>query len=199
MARPRRFTDEEILATTQSCILEHGPGVSTLMIADQIGLSQAALFKRFGTKEQLIVRSLQQPMQPNPIAHLLQKGPTDAPIPDQLVEIGTTTMVILRRVIPCLTMLHAAGVNPNEDIPLDDRPAIQARRLLTAWFAEALAHGRIQSANPHVLAVGFLGMLHARPFREIIMGDTELNCTDVEYIQDLVDTMWRGIAPEETQ
>ena len=93
LARPRRFTDEEILATTQSCILEHGPGVSTLMIAEKIGLSQAALFKRFGTKEQLIVRSLQQPMQPNPIARILSQGPTDAPIPDQLVEIGVTTMV----------------------------------------------------------------------------------------------------------
>ncbi len=198
MARPRRFTDDEILATTQSCILEHGPGVSTLMIAEQIGLSQAALFKRFGTKEQLIVRSLQQPMQPNPIARILSQGPTDAPIPDQLVEIGVTTMVILRRVIPCLTMLHATGVVPNDDTPPDDRPAIQGRRLLTAWFRKASDQGRIRTANPHTLAVGFLGMLHARPFREIIMGDNELKCTDVEYIQDLVDTMWRGIAPEET-
>ena len=199
MARPRRFTDEEILATTQSCILEHGPGVSTLMIAERIGLSQAALFKRFGTKEQLIVRSLQQPMQPNLLASILSKGPTDAPIPEQLVAIGMTTIVILRRIIPCLTMLHAAGVDPNEKIPLDARPAIQGRRLLTEWFRQALDTGRIRTANPHTLAVGFLGMLHARPFREIIMGDCELSCTDQEYIQDLVDTMWCGIAPEETQ
>ena len=169
------------------------------MIAEQIGLSQAALFKRFGTKEQLIVRSLQQPMQPNPIASILEKGPTDAPITDQLNEIGITTIVILRRVIPCLTMLHAAGVKTNESIPLDARPAIQSRRLLTAWFQTAAAQGRIQTSDPHALAVAFLGMLHARPFREVIMGDTELSCTDVEYIQEVVDTMWTGIAPKETQ
>ena len=199
MARPRRFTDQEILATTQSCVLEHGPGVSTLMIAEQIGLSQAALFKRFGTKEHLIVRSLQQPMQPNPIATLLQNGPTDEPIIDQLIEVGVATMVILRRVIPCLTMLHAAGVKADESIPLDDRPAIQSRRMLTEWFRQAAAQGRIQTADPHTLAVAFLGLLHARPFREVIMGDTELNCTDVEYIQEVVDTIWNGIAPEETQ
>ena len=95
-------------------------------------------------------------------------------------------------------MLHAAGVVANNHIPPDARPAIQGRRLLTEWFRKACDQGRIRTANPHTLAVGFLGMLHARPFREIIMGDNELKCTDVEYIQDLVDTMWRGIAPEET-
>jgi hypothetical protein len=47
-----------------------------------------------------------------------------------------------------------------------------------------------------VMAVGFIGMLKARPFREIILGDHGLQCTDEEYVTQLVDQLWSGIAPE---
>ena len=53
--RPRQFTDEDILTATQACILELGPSVSTTVIAGRVGMSQAALFKRFGTKEKLFL------------------------------------------------------------------------------------------------------------------------------------------------
>ena len=45
--RPRQFSDDELLQTARRCFLEHGPGVSTGLIAEELGVSQAALFKRF--------------------------------------------------------------------------------------------------------------------------------------------------------
>lgn len=197
MARPRRFTDEEILAVTQSCILEHGPSVSTTMIAEQLGVSQAALFKRFGTKEALIIRALRHTMQRNPVADLLAKGPTEEPIRDQLVTIGLGALTVMRRVVPCMTMLHAANLSPDEQTHAETKPAIQARILLTAWLQKAIQGHRISGIDPQILAVGFLGMLHARPFREIIVGDTGLQCSDDEYVTNLVDALMAGITPLE--
>ena len=54
------FTDEEIIAATQRCVFKHGPAVSTTVIANEVGMSQGAIFKRFGTKERLILAALSQ-------------------------------------------------------------------------------------------------------------------------------------------
>ena len=66
MVRPRQFTDEQILASARKSLLEHGPGVSTAKIAKAVGMSQAALFKRFGSKEDLLIAALMPPHLPWP-------------------------------------------------------------------------------------------------------------------------------------
>ena len=52
--RPRKHSDEDILTATRQCVLDHGAQVSTELIADAAGVSQATLFKRFGTKDNLL-------------------------------------------------------------------------------------------------------------------------------------------------
>ena len=197
MARPRRFTDEEILAATQSCILEHGPSVSTTMIAEKLGVSQAALFKRFGTKEQMIIGALRQPLQRNAVVDLLADGPSDAPICEQLTTIGLAMIKVMRHVVPCMAMLHAAGLNIESDDTTDEMPPIQVRRMLVAWLQSAIDAGRLKPVDPHIVAVGFIGMLHARPFREIIVGDRDLACSDQEYVTQLVSSLLDGLAAME--
>ena len=74
MARPRKHTDEELLAVARAVFIAHGPAVSMSVIAEQVGLSQPALSKRFGSKETLMVRALL----PEPIdawADMLDAGP----------------------------------------------------------------------------------------------------------------------------
>ena len=167
------------------------------MIAERLGMSQAALFKRFGTKEKLIVAALSRPMGKNPVAEVLALGPTDAPIKDQLVTLGTGIMAVMRRLVPYMAMLHAAAIDTKAHLGQDHAPPIQARKLITAWFQAAMDQGRIRPMDPHIMAVGFIGMLKARPFREIIIGDDGLACSDEVYVRQLVDQMWLGIAGEE--
>ena len=56
--RPKIKTDEQLLAAARSAFIEFGGAVSTTVIAENAGVSQATLFKRFGTKEQLMKRAL---------------------------------------------------------------------------------------------------------------------------------------------
>lgn len=196
MGRPRQFTDEEILDATQACILAHGPSVSTTMIAERLHMSQAALFKRFGTKEKLIIAALSRPMNRNPIAEIMGLDPSSEPIRDQMIAMGTAILMVMRRVVPCMSMLHAAGIDPTH-LHSENSPPVQGREYLTQWFQAAIDQGRVRAFDPHVMAVGFLGMLHARPFRETILGDTALKCTDLEYVTQLVGLLWTGIELEE--
>ncbi len=197
MARPRLLTDDEILAATQSCLFEYGPSVSTTMIAERAGISQAALFKRFGTKERLIISALRQPMQRNPIVDRLEMGPQAGPIRAQLIELGVAMIGVMRRVVPCLAMLHSAGLSLPDEDGHETRPSVRVRVLLAEWLQQAIDAGRIQSVDPQIMAVGYLGMLHSRPFREVIIGDTDLTCTDEQYVTQLVDSFIDGIAVSE--
>ena len=44
MARPRQVSDEQILEAARSCFLEHGPAVSTTVIAKRLGISGQGSF-----------------------------------------------------------------------------------------------------------------------------------------------------------
>ncbi len=196
--RPRQFTDEDILTATKACILELGPSVSTTVIAERVGMSQAALFKRFGTKEKLFLEALSRPVRDNPITKLLEQGPNDEPIREQMIKMGEAILTVMRGVVPCMAMSHAAGLNPAEHMSGEDSPPIQGRKMLTQWFRLAIEQQRVRPFDPHVMAVAFLGMLAGRPFRETILADTALKCSDHTYVSQVIDVLWAGIEPEKT-
>ncbi|HIK90782.1 MAG TPA: TetR/AcrR family transcriptional regulator, partial [Planctomycetes bacterium] len=58
MARPRTISDDQILQTARECFLQHGPSVATDVIADQLGVSPQALFKRFHSKQDLMLAAI---------------------------------------------------------------------------------------------------------------------------------------------
>ena len=191
--RPTTISTEHLVQVAGQVFLDQGVGAATSEIARQAGVSEAAIFKRFGTKEKLILAALCRPMQRHPISQLLGEGPTDEPIREQMINMGEAILAVMRHVVPCMAMLHAAGINPAEHLRHEDSPPIRGRKMLTRWFRLAIEQGRVRSFDPHVMAVAFIGMLKARPFREIILADTALKCSDRDYVIQLVDLLWAGI------
>ena len=101
MARPRTVTDDKILGTARACFLSHGPAISTARIAEAVGLSQAALFKRFGSKQELMLRALMPPSEPAWLDHV-RNGPDSRNIDVQLVEIGVAASRFCREMTPAM-------------------------------------------------------------------------------------------------
>lgn len=197
MSRPRQFTDEQILAATKRCVLAHGPSVSTTVIASEIGMSQGALFKRFGTKERLIVTAFSQAAQSFPLIGRLREGPSEEPIPDQMEQLGTELLAIFRHLVPCMAMLASSSL-ASDLMSGPDGPAVLGRKAWTRWFELAQEQGRTRRFDAACMAVGFTGMLQARPFREVIIKDHGLQCTDSEYVTEIVGLLWGGMALEVT-
>ena len=165
MGRPRQVSDEEILQVATAALLDD-PTASTTTIAERLGLSQAALFKRFGTKAELIHRALGVEGGPPWIAALAD-GPDDRPISAQLLAIGGEIEAFFHYLVPRLSALRALGV---DGAALLHRcaapPPVIGHQALTAWFARAQAAGRIRAhgCNPASLATGFLGSFQGRAF-----------------------------------
>lgn len=194
MPPPRvRVSDAELLSLARACFLEHGPGVSTTVIAERAGLSQAAIFKRFATKEELLVAALRPPEHP-PFLPLLSAGPDpDAPLGPQLVEIGLAIARFLVETVPCMSTLHASGVS-KEDLfkSYDVPPPLRTHAALTAWFGLAVRAGRVRDTPPGDLALAFMGTLHVRAFLQHVGAAGALTDWDA-YVRHVVRTFLEGV------
>jgi AcrR family transcriptional regulator len=59
MARPKRISDEDVLAGTLRVMSRKGPAELTLaLVAAEVGIAPATLLQRFGDKQGLIIRAL---------------------------------------------------------------------------------------------------------------------------------------------
>lgn len=195
MARPRQFTDEQILKTARSVFLEHGASVSTQKIADELGISQPALFKRFGNKETLLLRAL-LPQRIPAFIDAIGDGPDDRPIPEQLVEIGTRTLGLLRDLIPRISVLKSAGINPVDHLDhLGEPPPLRHRRMTAEWLRKAHAAGRVSDHDFTSVGALLLGALHSRVFLDMHAPGLSDPRSDEEYVHATVQALWCGLAP----
>lgn len=195
MARPRKHEDDEILDVARAVFLEHGPAASLQLVADQVGLSQPALFKRFGTKEALLLRAL-TPSTRMPWVERLAAGPDDRPLPEQLLEIGRGAMAFFATSVPCLLTLRASGLDLRELLGADHASGpLRVRRAVEGFFAAARARGLIRHAAPDRVATALIGSLQARALFAHVHGEP-LDDAEIEaHTAAVIDLLWTGIAP----
>jgi AcrR family transcriptional regulator len=197
MVRPRQVSDEEILTAAREAIFEAGTSVSTTVIADRVGLSQAALFKRFGTKASIVKRALGVPDRP-PWCVLLEGGPDGRALDAQLIEVGGVMLAFLTKMVPRLISLRAFGLQMDKMFgDVATSPPVLGKQAIAAWFAQAMDEGRMRCSDPGVLAMSFLGMFQARAFWRHVVGQQPGDTSDDDYVRQVVESFWCGNAVEE--
>jgi AcrR family transcriptional regulator len=196
MARPRTVSDDAILSAARSVFLDLGPSASTSIIADRVGLSQAGLFKRFATKADLMVAALAPPAVP-PFTEALEGGPdADRPIQPQLREIARGIALFFTEMVPCLMVLSASGILPQQLLTrFDVPPPLVAKVALVGWIQRAMDEGRIRRGDADPLVSALMGALHMRSFLCHI-SDNPMSGPDLDaYADSVVDNLWNGLAP----
>lgn len=195
--RPRQFTDAELFAAAREVILAHGPAVSAKRIAEELGVSAAALFKRVGTKHELIRRALVGVNVPDFVLHL-ERGPDDRPVHEQLLERAEEIDAFFVKAMPAIAMLKAGGFCPSEVFAdMDVPPPIRALRALTSWFETLRTQGRVTITNSETIAMAFLGALQApHAVRSFLPSYPD---GGPSYLSSLVQTTLHGIAPQESE
>ncbi len=198
MARPRTVSDDAILAAARSVFLELGPSASTAVIADRVGLSQAGLFKRFSTKADLMVAALAPPSIP-PFALLLAAGPDPCrPIQEQLREIARAMALFFKEMVPCLMVLSASGISPQQLLTrFDVPPPLLAKLAMIEWIQQAMNAGRLRPGDADPIAAAFMGALHMRSFMCHISSEPMSDEALSTYADSVVDNLWNGLAPTE--
>lgn len=196
MARPRTVSDDAILAAARSVFLEQGPSASTSVIAERVGLSQAGLFKRFSTKADLMVAALAPPPIP-PFTRAVEEGPDPVrPIQPQLREIARGIAQFFKEMVPCLMVLSASGIAPQQLLTrFDVPPPLVAKVAMVGWFERAMADGRMRRGDADPLVSALMGALHMRSFLCHI-SDNPMSGSELDaYADSVVDNLWNGLAP----
>ncbi len=195
MARPKQVSTEEILRVAREVFLTRGPGVSTEIIAAELNVSQPALFKRFGSKKELMLAALC----PKPVPGWTEEiaaGPDDRELRVQLREVSARIAAFLAEISPGMMVLRASGIDV-EDVMAryETPPPVRAVRALRDWLARGQARGLVRELDTHEAATSILGSLHMRQFM-CHMSHEEIDVPEFEsYADQLVESLARGLEP----
>lgn len=195
MARPTRISTDHIVQIAHGLFLEHGYGVSTARIAERAGISEGSIYKRFPTKTALFMAAMGMPVCDFVDDWADRIGSGD--VRDNLIEMASRLLVFFRELLPRLTMLHSQpAINPMDPLrDSPDPPPLRVLRAVTGYLAGEMELGRLRNSRPDVAARMLQGSLFSFVFFEMIAPPGVPAPDGARYVEELVDTLLRGVAP----
>ena len=199
MGRPRLIETEEILRAAQDTFLEEGVGATTTAIARRAGISEATIFKRFGTKTDLFFAAMEFAKfdARQTIEDLRGRGPAS----QEIEAIALRFLEYLSQMVPVLTRLLA---HPGFDAAeLAERfPEMPARALVEAiagYVESEQREGRIGSCDAHAVGIAIFGILHNFAILEHIGLLPRNDRSRRTLVRSFTEVLWNGIKPQETR
>lgn len=208
MARTPKITNQQILEAAREVFFQKGFSGSTLEIAQRAGISEASIFKRFTTKEDLFFAAMGIPDTPpwvNELEGLCGKGD----LKQNLVHICLQILEFYSDIFPRIMMLRSRGKALPEMRGQNAKP-IRDLKILISFLEFEMNQGRLRPCDPQTLAHVIMGalmnyvMLEQIPPLEALPIDLPAaeahksaltSLTAIALVENLVETVWQGIAP----
>ncbi len=192
MARSVTISDEEVLAAARRLLLERGHRVTVAQIAKSIGLSDATIFQRFGSKEALVLEAL-RPQASMAWLDRLERPPDPDLIERQLTSLSLSLGRWFADVVPALAVLRSAGHEPREvlahyGLP-DPRVILDA---LSDWLRRADDNGVIRVEDAAVGAMAWLGAVQVRSLMTYLSPTRERLFDDRVYAEQVAAMLLAG-------
>lgn len=200
MARPTVINDDLLLATAREVFLRRGLNATTAEIAEQAGVSQGILFKRFKSKQALFRAAMNvedNPAQPLPID--LDEMVVRGKVEDTLNYLGNLLVKKFFCIIPS-TMMDWTGSREATDESSDcisgPEKAKKGIQKIAGYLSKEVELGRLQCANCEILAQTFVGALWHYAFLLVTMGEVHKEpLTPEQYVSGVVKILMTGVAP----
>jgi AcrR family transcriptional regulator len=209
MARKPRITNQQILAAAQQVFLQQGFGGSTLEIAQLAGISEASIFKRFSTKEELFFAAMKFPETPIWMKELENLG-GKGNLKENLIKICLLILEFYREMLPRFVMRRSRGSALLEPRVEPEPEFMQDVNVLASFLEQEISIGRLHSSNAKLVAHILLGtlinyvLLEQMPLSgtgltpESVLDFNSENPVTAEllFIQGFLEVIWQGIAPK---
>lgn len=182
MARPQTITDQQIDEAARRVFLRRGPSAPVGLVAQELGVSSAALFQRGGSKQALLARALRPEM--SAVLARIGSGPAaGTPAIRQLGAILDDLCGVLRLLVPSLVTMRAAGLPVS---PAGPPPPLLVRQKLARWLSRAYADASMAGPPPATLAEILLAAIESRCFHRHVGGDAFAPGSDRRFIRRLL-------------
>ena len=190
MGRTKTIDDRELLQIARTVFREQGHTAATRDIAAAAGISQAVLYQRFGSKEELFLRAM-APEMPDLDALLGPYPPRSAKadlarITSRLADFFASHMPTLLHVVAHPDLRPKQLHQWHEHLPFV--PIVHA---LAARLQRMQADGLIRRVNAEAAARAIVSAVHTSAFLA-----TMLDAHDAAKVDSVIDVLWFGLAPD---
>ncbi len=192
MGRKKLIEDEALLDIARSVFIERGINVSTKVIAQRAGISEAVLYQRFTTKQDLLLAAMVPP--PVDVEALFPENVGEDPVA-ALKRIATGALVYLRDLIPIFLSLMAQPSFQIEHLGHrhDQLPGSRIFAGLVSYLKKLQEAGKMGAADVEIVALTIFGTLHSIVEFELI-GVHDAKFSEKK-VGTLIETLWSGLAP----
>jgi len=198
LARPRMISDDQILQVARECFLEYGPSGATDVIAERLGVSSQALFKRFHTKQELMLAAVAPSGTPDWIP-LVEAGPDDRPLTEQLTEILQKLSDFFVEISRAMSVLRFSGIEPKELLDrYPEAPPLRDIRVLSGWLQRAADRRLIRNLDNRATAMMMLTSMHGPAMLTDMLGQHPTGHSQDEYVSFMVNLLMQGMVPRDT-
>lgn len=195
MGRPRIIDDEPLLAIAREVFVREGAFGSTREIAQRAGVSEAALFKRYGTKAGLFLAAMAPPAA-DPDAIIRQAEAVDDPRRG-IALIADQTLGFFREALPViLPLIRNPLIGPDAvHRHFGDGQAARLTEAVARYLDAERRKGRLGAAEPFAAAALLVTSLHSLVLFEL-MG-FHGGAIPPAGVSGLLDALWAGLGPRE--
>lgn len=194
--RPQTVSNDKILKIAREIFLEQGPQVSVEIIAKELGLSQPALFKRFGTKRNLMLNSMKIPKRIEWFEKI-EDGPDDRSFEIQLKEVSDSIALFLKSMQPVFQFLTTTDISPLELMPEGEiPPPVKGLKKLTEWLERCYEKGLIRKVDFRQAAMGVMGSIQFNAFAQTFIKTLKVNVDfpdKEESVDNMIDLFLNGL------
>ena len=194
MARTKTISDEKIIKAARDEFLKHGFGASTMVIAQRAGVSEALLFKRFGTKNAIFAAAMGIEDPPRWVK-MLEGLEGQGDPKENIKKISKMVMEFMLMMMPRMIMAWSARGQPPLKREIQKSPIKRDQKALVAYFEKEMRSGRIRSGDPEIAARALIGSLHQLVFLKVIGIDRATQAKMEHQVEELVDLLWEGLEP----
>ena len=192
MGRNKTIDDDELLRHARAAFREGGHAASTREIAKAAGISQAVLFQRFGSKEDLFLRAM-TPELPD-VETLLGPYPRQSAkkhlesVAERLVDFFAGLTPTLLQVLAHPDLEPDRLAKWHAGLPFE--PLLQG---LTERFERMRNDGLVGKIDSNAAALAFLVAVHSVVLIEAMPGAAGRKRRPG--VRSLIATLWQGLAP----
>jgi AcrR family transcriptional regulator len=203
MGRPRTIDSQEILDAAREIFLERGAVATTADVARRVGISQASIFKRFTTKQELFLAAMVGRDRQD-LLELFRSRTKEAGIQKALVEVGQKLIPFFRQALPLVLLSWSNRGEfgfPKQMATGNSRPARVAQEMV-AFIEGEMREGRLRKQNPWLVTRTFVGALQNYVLLELVTKGTPVMgpvLTPDAYVKGIVEVLWGGIAPKQSR
>lgn len=195
MARPKRVSDEAVFEAIRLEARTRGADVSLARVAARVGLSEPALFKRFGNRKHMMIRALGTELRATWVEALVE-GPDARPLEAQLASILGRVGAFFGEIMPYLTALRSSGI-PVRDVAraLDRHPSLESLEAVESWLERAAAGGLVRAVPFEATALALVGSMQVLTFLTHVLDRPPFAIAPDDYVRDLAAFFARALAP----